>query len=384
MTTTNHPLLAEVLENTATPCLSLYLPVHRTQPERRDDQTKYRALVRRLKESLEEAYTDSDIAALLQPFHEVEVDERFWNSRKEGVAILASPTMSIAHHLDRPVPELAIVAGSFHLKPLLKIIQTQEVFNVLTVTQETVKLYRGDRDGLHQVKLAPTFPDTLEKALGTDVTEPHMTMSNAGDTPMRHSHSTAQEQKDIDKEHFFRIVSKALHGPLTTDDEPLTINNEPLILAGLAEHMGVFHKVSKLNNLMLEGITTHPNNLSTKDLASRGWAILKPYLDRDSQRRTERFIAAASKGMGMEDPREVAEAIVQGRVELLMVEATRQIPGVMDPMTGDIDFDDLNQPDVDDLLDDMAEIALKKGSYVQVLPSEYMPTGSGVAAILRW
>lgn len=373
MTVTSHPLLAEVLENTATPCLSLYLPVHRTQPERRDDQTKYRALVRRLKESLETAYAKVDIETLLRPFHDLENDDTFWNARKEGIAVLASPTMAVAHHLDRPVPELAVVAGSFHLKPLLRLIQTQETFTILTLTREAVKFYRGDRDSIHQVDLGPDFPDTIEKALGEEVTEPHVTMASAGGAALRHGHSTVQEQKDIDTEHFFRIVAKAMHG-----------EDEPMILAGLPEHIGLFHRVAKLNNLMLEGITTHPNGLTQKDLAKRGWAIIKPYLDRESLRRTERFVEAASKGLGVEDPVEVAQAIVQGRVDLLMVEADRQIPGVMDPISGDVDFDDLNQPDVDDLLDDMAEIGLKKGTKVQILPPEYMPTATGVAAILRW
>ncbi len=373
MTITNHPLLTEVLENTATPCLSLYLPVHRTQPERRNDLTRYRALVRRLKESLESAYAKSDIETLLRPFHDLENDDTFWNARKEGIALLASPTMAIAHHLDRPVPEIAIVAGSFHLKPLLRLIQTRETFTILTLTRESVKFYRGDRDGIKEVDLGEEFPYTIEQALGEEVTEPNMTMASAGGAALRHGHSTVQEQKDIDTEHYFRIVAKALHG-----------EDEPLIVAGLSEHIGLFHRVAKLNNLLLEGIASHPSALTQKDLAQRGWAIIKPYLDRESLRRTERFVEAAAKGVGIEDPVDVAQAIVQGRVDLLMVEADRQIPGVMDPISGEVDFDDLNQPDVDDLLDDMAEAALKKGSKVQVLPSEYMPTATGIAAILRW
>jgi hypothetical protein len=39
---------------------------------------------------------------------------------------------------------------------------------------------------------------------------------------------------------------------------------------------------------------------------------------------------------------------------------------------------------VDDLLDDIAELVLRKGGEVVVVPSEKMPTPAGVAAIYRF
>ena len=39
---------------------------------------------------------------------------------------------------------------------------------------------------------------------------------------------------------------------------------------------------------------------------------------------------------------------------------------------------------VDDMLDDLAELVLTKGGEVVVVPSERMPTDSGLAAICRF
>jgi hypothetical protein len=39
---------------------------------------------------------------------------------------------------------------------------------------------------------------------------------------------------------------------------------------------------------------------------------------------------------------------------------------------------------VDDLLDDLGELALKKGGQIVIVPSERMPTRNGVAAIYRF
>jgi hypothetical protein len=68
----------------------------------------------------------------------------------------------------------------------------------------------------------------------------------------------------------------------------------------------------------------------------------------------------------------------------LLVEADREIPGHVDPALGRIEFSDLNHPQIDDLLDDLAELVLSKGGEVVVTPSEQMPVATGAAAIYRY
>jgi hypothetical protein len=47
-------------------------------------------------------------------------------------------------------------------------------------------------------------------------------------------------------------------------------------------------------------------------------------------------------------------------------------------------FRDPAHPEVDDLLDDIAELALKMGGEVVVVPSDRMPGETGVAATYRF
>jgi hypothetical protein len=67
-----------------------------------------------------------------------------------------------------------------------------------------------------------------------------------------------------------------------------------------------------------------------------------------------------------------------------MVEADREIPGKFDLSAGSIRFADIAYPDVDDVLDDLAESALQLGGRVVVVPSAQMPSTTGVAAIYRF
>jgi hypothetical protein len=56
----------------------------------------------------------------------------------------------------------------------------------------------------------------------------------------------------------------------------------------------------------------------------------------------------------------------------------------MDRATGRIELADLAHPDVDDLLDDIGESALKSGGEVVVVPAARMPVKTGLAAIYRY
>ena len=73
-----------------------------------------------------------------------------------------------------------------------------------------------------------------------------------------------------------------------------------------------------------------------------------------------------------------------GRVGTLLIEAEREVPGRIDAATGRVEFAELAHPDVDDTLDDLAEMVLKAGGRVVVVPAARMPSTTGVAAIYRF
>ena len=55
-------------------------------------------------------------------------------------------------------PELAVVAHSFHLKPLMRFLQSADRYQVLALNREEIKLFEGNRDVLDEIALAPGVP----------------------------------------------------------------------------------------------------------------------------------------------------------------------------------------------------------------------------------
>lgn len=152
----------------------------------------------------------------------------------------------------------------------------------------------------------------------------------------------------------------------------------------LPEHHGIFRQISKTPFLMDEGIRIHPDALPLDELRQRAWRIIEPQYQKRLMNLADEFASEKSKGLGLDDLQQIAEAAVAGRLATLLIQADLEIAGRLDASTGKLQLADLSHPEVDDLLDDLGELVLSKGGKMVVLPPERMPTKTGVAATCRF
>lgn len=383
MNTVAEDFAAGLFDTCDPPCLSLYQPTHRQHPGNQQDRIRFGNLVKALEESLQPQSSAGEIQSLLEPFLALADDSDFWNHALDGLAVLASSGMFRVYKLQRPVAELSVVADTFHLKPLMRILQSADRFQVLGLSRESVRLFEGNRDALDEIELGPGVPRTMIEALGEERTDPHQTVASYGgvggsQSPMHHGHGGKSDEVDGDTERFFRAVDR---GILEQHSRPSAL---PLYLVTLPEHRQPFHQVSHNPFLMDEGIDINPDALPLDELRKRAWQVVEPrYLARLAAL-VEDFGSAKSNDLGDDELAQVARAVVAGRVATLLVEAERQVPGRIDEATGEIVRDELADPKVDDVLDDLATLALKMGGEVVVVPTERMPTDTGIAAIYRY
>ena len=372
----------EILARREPPCLSLYQPTHRAHPDKAQDPIRYRNLLKRLTESLHQKYTEREVAGLLEPLHAIADDVQFWNHALDGLAVLRAPGFFRAYKLQRPVPELAVVADSFHAKPLMRIMQSADRFQVLGLNRHEARLFEGNRDRVDEIELAPEVPRSLEDALEREFGRDRdiRTYGPIRDGTMGRDGKSDVKQDAIraDTEQFFRIIDR---GVFQYHSRPTGL---PLLLAALPEHHHMFREVSENPHLLDETIDVFPGDLSLDELRERAWdKVLPHYLARQAGF-IDRFNAARPRGQATADLADAARAVVESRIATLLLDAGRQVPGRMDPASGEITLDKLDDPHVDDLLDDLGERVLATGGEVVVVPTERMPTESGLAAIYRY
>lgn len=380
----NNELISELLSVTKGPCISLYLPTHRGFAEKKQDIGQFKTLVKQAEKSLSRALAEPNIQKHLEPFEDLSIDREFWNQTAEGIAIFSSPDYFKIVNLHEPVEPLAIVAESFHTKPLRHYLQTLERYHVLGLNLKEFKLYEGNRHLLREVELAADIPKTLVEALGEELTEKHSTVASYGGTgnqsvEMHHGHGGKKAEIDKDTERFFRIVAANI------EEHYSKPTGWPLILAALPEHHNTFQKVNKNSYLHPKAIAINPTAISTDKLKTLAWEILEPEYAQKQATEVDRFNRARAAQKGSDDHKEVAHAALEGKVDTLLVEANRHVEvKITNLISGNTKAQILKKPAVDDLLDDLGELVIKMGGKVIVLPKEKMPSESGLAAIYRY
>jgi hypothetical protein len=344
--------LQELLAPHSPPCISLYQPTHRHHPSNQQDPIRYKNLVTEVETSLREKYRNREIRPLIETFRAVEDDHEFWNYTLDGLAVFATADWFRAYKFQRPVPELAIVADSLHVKPLVRIVQSADRYQVLCLSRQEAKLYEGNRDVLDPVDLADGIPRTNAETLSHD--------------------------QDSNDPRFFRAVDQ---GVLDHHSRPSGL---PLIVVATTDNLEFFRRVTKNPSLVGDGVRFDPGSLVPDRLREEVWRVVQPHYLQRLAGLVENFNEARAKRQASGDLSDIAQAAVANQVATLLVDADRQEPGTLDRATGRINFSDLSQPRVDDLLDDLAELVLAKGGEVVVVPADRMPTQSGAAAIFRF
>jgi hypothetical protein len=377
-----HDYKAVLLADHDGPCISLYQPTHRTFPDRQQDPIRFGNLLKEIEASLKRQHGAKKTQALLKPFHVLAEDGPFWNHTLDGIAVFATENVFKVYNLQRTVTERAIVADSFHTKPLMRVLQSADRYHVLGLNRHGATLFEGNRYALDAVDLDAAFPQSSSDTDTAPEGQPDRMKRAHGPVGAgrmsRHGMNVRQDAVERDTRQFFREVDAAVQAHYS---KPTGL---PLLLAALPEHHHMFREISENPALMADAIDVDPASVSAETLRARAWDIVLPtYLAR-LDGLVEQFGSAKADDRGSADLTEIGKAVAAGRVATLLIDADRVVPGRFTPGTGAIEFARLEDPDVDDLLDDLSEQVIKTGGEVVIVPPDKMPSDTGIAAIYRF
>jgi hypothetical protein len=362
------------------PFISLYQPTHRNFPENKQDSIVYKNLLRSIENSLTKKYEKDFAISLMKPFYELEKDEKFWNATSDGIAVLASKDKCVIYNLQGSVKEFATVANSFHIKPLITAFQSMENYQLLGLSRTNFTLYEGNRFGFSEIELPWDTPRTLEEVLGEQVTDSYLTKGSYGGTGGHaiHGHGGAKPEMENDTEKYFRYVDRFVL------ENYSKLSKLPLILVSLKEYHSQFKAISNNPYLLEEGIPKAYDSLEKDELTNKVLEILKPRNSEKIRNLVELYNKAQAESLGSSDLEQVSKAASESRIETLMIEENRIVPGKINYNTGKVKHGVLGDPECDDVLDDLAELTLIRKGEVVILPKEMMPSTTGVSAIYRY
>jgi hypothetical protein len=297
---------------------------------------------------------------------------------RDGLAVFASPDFFKIVELQGPVTPAVEVADSFHIKPLVRIVQQGARFAVLCLSPNNVRLYEGNQYELHEVPLRNVPGNVNETLSGLK--------GNYPDEAYGQQHKMRPGQPPTDKDNmgmepFLRAVDQALWENYSRD------SRLPIVVCADTKPLMQFTDLTKNEFVLPQGINHSPQHMSAERLRDEAWRIIEPRYAEELERLKEQFRTAQAHQKGSDQLTQVAQAAAAGRVGTLLIDEQTKIPGILDRASGTIESIEGRSDahaHADDVLDDLAEMVLQMDGQVYVIPHEQMPTDAGVAAVYRY
>ena len=175
----NRAELRALMDERDVPCISLYLPTHRTGKEIKQDPIRFKNLLKQADERLRKnGLRRSEAEEILAPAQPFLDDDDFWQHQGDGLAVFISTKTFRYLRLPFEFSELVVVTDRFHVKPLLSLLSVDGRFYVLALSQNQVRLLQGTRQSVGEVNL-DSAPKNLADALGTEERERQLQMHTA-------------------------------------------------------------------------------------------------------------------------------------------------------------------------------------------------------------
>lgn len=351
------------------PCVSIYVPTSPITNYREENRILYKDQIKKVGEALEAGDTDKRLRAeLVDSLETVGTTDVFWTHQQYGLAVFVSPERFVVRRMMRsPETALGIVAGSFHLRPALRETSNWMRYQVLCVSLHDVALYDCNREDIAEVDLHSDVPRGMGEAIGRTETS-----ANRQDSDRSGDDST-------DLKRYFQAVDQAIR------DHHNGRTRRPLILATVAEHQGLFREISENPNLLEAGLEREPfEEIRQSRLGDATRAIAEQAMHAEIGRWIEHYQERQAHDEGESALDKVAYSATIGQIDTVLIDEDARIEGTVDGDTGTVTRGTAGDTQTDDVLDAIAEFVMRFDGEVRFIPSDRMPSDTGVAAVLRF
>jgi|GEM_PF-1001774 len=368
--------------------LSMYMPTHRhsAPPDLQENQTRFKNMLRRAREMVDEAGAGHHIKESLLKLEEQLGAKDAWANALESMAIFVSNSNVQLFHLPIECEESIYVNRSFNIAPLLVLESYNQAFYVLALAQHEPKLFKGDAYNIQLVDV--DLPKSQNKALNIDEEFPggHTKRSHQGgpdgasNTTTPHGEGDEDRSNAEDKRKFFRIIDDSImkHSDF---DETL-----PVLIAATENEAGDYLAHTKLPTVIRTFMKGNYTNIPLPEIHEHAWRIVHDaVVEVKDASLIERFHELKGAQKSSHKIAEIRQAAKEGRVETLlvnMIDSTRDSISETEVERAPVvrTATDISANDLMELI----SMVYQQGGRPVALDTASMPDGAPVAALYRY
>lgn len=287
--------------------------------------------------------TAEERSKFLEPLDSLLLDARIFKQMKGNIGIFRNEDSFRVLNVPVELEQTCQVATSFHVKPLLKWLQTDREFLLLGLEKESAHLYLGSQDSFKLID-SLRFPK-------------------------------ARQMKVI-KEETFSWLNEWLSQNTKSTKPKLFVAGENSLVENISRNL-------KYKNAVKTAVAPTFGKQNVTEICLLIRTILKADSKDAIEKSLNEFRFAEAGNRVRKNIFQISKAVVQGRVRKLIVTDEINIFGKIDKKTGGISIHpfDLDHED-DDILDDLAQMVLSQGGEVIVASRDEIPKGRPILAIL--
>ncbi len=373
--------LSHLVERTAEPSVSLYMPVFRAGPEAQQNPIRLKNLLRDVENELAaRGMRSPDIAVFLAPARGLLDDLDFWRRQQDGLALFFDAEHFHAYRLPYPVTERTVVAERAFLSPLLPLFTNNGHFYILALSQNAVRLFEATRFTVGEIELPAELPTSLDEATGEIDSERGVQVRTSGPTGSPSIYFGHGSGGEVDRPRIVRFLNELDKGLQSV----LRDSRAPLVLAGVEWLHPIYHEVTNYAHVVESGPTGNPEALRPEEIHAQAW----PFVEERFRAALESVLAqygalagTGRTGLGLE---EIVPAAAFGRVDSLLLPPDLEVWGTLAPGTNRVTRSADSAPGALELAGFAAVQTLLNGGAVYAVEAEAMPGGAEAVAVFRY
>jgi len=365
-------------------CVSVFMPTHHSGQEvlNRTDQLVFKNLLKDIEADLiNRGFSVRETVDFMEPAHQLQQNGSFWRKQSDGLAVFLANGFLRYYILPLPFEPGYRILHEFDLKPLLPVFIDNPEFYLLTLNFQDVRLYRGTKTGLSEIKPEGALPQRMEEVVGFDFEQKMLGYrAQKGGQPqvIIHGHGEGKDDRKDEIRAFFRAIDKVVAAYLHAE-------NVPLVIASLDYLFPLYEKVNSYNHLFPEHISGNPEYEKPAALHRQALNLLASGFEKTKARKKEQFLQYYDTARSSTDIRQIIPAAKGGQVETLFLAKDYDVWGVYDSRDAAVRIQDAQNPS-NTLLTNLAAVSVfQNGGSVYLEERDALPfPDSGINALYRY
>lgn len=365
-------LLKKLQKDTSEPCISLILPTQSIN-ENRKDALRLKNLIASVDEKLNALEYDARLRqSLIARLNRLARDIDLLRTQK-GIGLYVSENTSEFVHFPFEVNERAVVNHRFVTRELIYTLNRLIEYNLLVVSENSVRLFYGDSNTLQEIK-NKDFPKHFEDQY-------EYSRSSPGH-PLSSSLKGEAEKSTVRKDRFRQFLRE-----VDQDLDPYLPDNRPLVVAGVKFRVTEYEALTNYRQQIIGHLYGNFDHASAHDLQEAAWNQIsgnKTFKEHELLRTLDETVGS---GMIVWGIGEVWKAARSGKGATLVLERDYTQPGWIDNERQELRLSPYQTDEAiktEDAVDMLIEEVVNKKGNVEFVDTGRINKYDRIALLLRY